>query len=298
MITVMGATGKIGGEITRQLLARGDRVLALGRSESRLKELADLGASTLAGDATDPVYLGEAFAGADAVFTLLPYDPAATDYHQQQGRIGESVVEAIRASGVRHVVALSSVGADVATGTGFVASLRRQEQRLRELEGVHVLVLRPGSFFENFGEVLGSMLEHGGYADAVDPDAPIPMIASRDVATVAAHALASRHWRGVAVRELLGPRDLSYREAVGILGRHIGRPDLHYVRLPDAEIAAMLVEAGFSQNAALLHVELGRAMSEGRIRARDPRDESSTTPTTFEEFAAALARPTAGQAAG
>jgi uncharacterized protein YbjT (DUF2867 family) len=113
MITVMGATGRIGGEITRQLLARGERVRALGRSESRLAELASMGATTLTGDALDPEYLGRAFSGAEAVFTLLPYDPAAPNYHAQQDRLGEAVVAAIRASGVRHVVALSSVGADV-----------------------------------------------------------------------------------------------------------------------------------------------------------------------------------------
>jgi uncharacterized protein YbjT (DUF2867 family) len=289
MITVMGATGKIGGEITRRLLARGERVRALGRSESRLAKLARLGASPQPGDAADAHYLRRAFTGADAVFTMMPYDPATSAYHAQQARIGEAVVAAIRSSGVRHVVALSSVGADVPAGTGFVASLHAQEQRLRVLDEAHVLVLRPGSFFENFHEVLGLILEHGVYADAVDPDARIPMIATRDIASVASEALARRDWQGVAVRELLGPRDLSCAEALRILGEQLERPDLRYLRLPEAELTEMLIGAGFSKDAARLHIEMGRALSEGRIRAREPRHERNTTPTTFEEFAAGLA---------
>jgi uncharacterized protein YbjT (DUF2867 family) len=44
--------------------------------------------------------------------------------------------------------------------------------------------------------------------------------------SVAAKALQTRDWHGVVVRELLGPRDLTYAEATRIVGKRIKKPDL------------------------------------------------------------------------
>ena len=49
MIAVMGATGHTGKKITEALLKAGERVRALGRSETKLAELKRAGAETLAG---------------------------------------------------------------------------------------------------------------------------------------------------------------------------------------------------------------------------------------------------------
>src|SRR5215470_15426603 len=116
MITVMGATGNTGTKITQELLKTGEKVRALGRSEKKLAELRSAGAEALTGDTTDAMFLTKAFRGADAVYTLLTTDRRARDYRAEQDREGEAIVKAIRESGVQYVVALSSVGADLAQG--------------------------------------------------------------------------------------------------------------------------------------------------------------------------------------
>jgi uncharacterized protein YbjT (DUF2867 family) len=127
-------------------------------------------------------------------------------------------------------------------------------------------------------------------ADSVAPDAKVPMVATADVAAVAAGALRERNWSGTVVRELLGPRDLTYAEATVAIGAAIGRPDLQYVRLPDEEMLAIFTgAAGFSPDFATLFVEFNRALSEGRLHSLEGRNGSNTTPTDFEEFAAELA---------
>jgi uncharacterized protein YbjT (DUF2867 family) len=118
MITVMGATGNTGRKITTRLLDAGEAVRALGRSPERLAELEALGAETVAGDVRDAAHLASAFAGADAAYTLTAFDPTLPDYHADQDRRGEAIASAIRASGVRHVVALSALGAELAGGNG------------------------------------------------------------------------------------------------------------------------------------------------------------------------------------
>lgn len=292
MITVMGATGQIGGETVRRLIAAGEEVRALGRVRDRLAPLAEAGAIPLVGDAADETFLTEAFAGADAVQVLQPIDPMAPDYLADQQRIGAAIVAALRVSGVRHVVALSSVGADVAEGNGIVATLHDLERRLRPLtdEGVDILALRSGSYFENFAHVVELARAHGIVADSVDPDLPVPMVATRDVAAVAAAALRERDWVGWQTRELLGPRLLGHAEATRILGAALGLPDLAYVRLPAAELAGMLREAGFVEPQATLQAALGEAWSDGTVAARERRSALNTTPTTFEEYVAQLAR--------
>jgi uncharacterized protein YbjT (DUF2867 family) len=187
------------------------------------------------------------------------------------------------------VVALSSVGAEQPSGTGFIVSLHAQEQRLRALADTHVLALRAGSFFEVFHEALGLIAQQGINADAIAADVRIPMIATADIAEVAAEALRARDWEGFVVRELLGQRDLSYAEATSIIGERIGKPELEYVQLPGTEMAAVLTQAGFSAEVAELHLELTRALSEGRIRAREERSPRNTTSTRFEAFADELA---------
>jgi uncharacterized protein YbjT (DUF2867 family) len=290
MITVMGATGHTGGEVARLLLAAGERVRAIGRSPGKLAALERAGAEVRAGDAADPAFLTAAFAGAAAVYTLLPFDPGTPDHVGTQRRLGEAIVRAVRDADVVHVVALSAVGADQPSGTGFIVSLHDQEERLRRLDGAAVLILRSGLFFETFAAALPLIEREGINADTVSPDVPLPMVATRDVAAVAAEALRARDWQGVVVREVLGQRDLTYREVTRILGERLGEPDHAYVRLAEADMAAALMQEGFSESAARLQVEMARAFNEGRVTSREGRTAQNTTPTRFEDFAAELVR--------
>jgi uncharacterized protein YbjT (DUF2867 family) len=290
MITVMGATGNTGRKITELLLEAGEEVRALVRSPEKLAELDALGAEIVAGDVRDAAYLASTFAGADAVYTLTAFDPTLPDYHADQDRRGEAIASAIRESGVRHVVALSSIGGELASGNGFIASLHRQERRLRALDRVNLMILRPGAFFEGFYAALDTIRHEGVVADSVAPEARVPMIATADIAAVAARALRERNWSGVVVRELIGPGDLTYTEAAAAIGAAIGQPDLQYVQLPDEELVAILTNAaGFSPDFAALFVEFNQALSEGRLHPLEGRNESNTTPTEFEEFSAELA---------
>jgi uncharacterized protein YbjT (DUF2867 family) len=283
MITVMGATGNTGKKITEALLRAGENVRALGRSESKLAELKLEAAEVLSGDTNDAAFLTKAFSGAEAVYTLLPTDPRAPDYRVEQDRQGETIAKAIRESAVRYVVALSSMGADLSEAHGVIAGLHAQEERLKKIEGINLLLLRPVSFFENFYGSLALIKQEGINGDSVKADLAVPMVAARDIADAATKALKARDWKGVVVRELLGPRDISYSEATRILGKKIGKPDLQYVQFSYDDQIKALVQAQFSESFARLYVEMTRAFNEGTIKPARTRE--NTTPTGFEDFA-------------
>ena len=290
MITVMGASGNTGGRISEQLLQQGEEIRAIGRSSQRLAGLKSKGADVRTGDAADAAFLTSAFRDTVAVYTLLPPDPQSPDLRKKWDQEGEAIVKAIRDSGVRHVVFLSSIGADLPEGTGPIAGLHGQEERLRKLPDINALVLRPASFFENFHAVLGLIKHQGINGGAVAPDLRLPMIATRDIADVAARALKARDWTGIVVRELLGPRDITFAEATRIIGGQVGKPDLKYVQFPYADFASSLVQMGIAQNVAGLYAEMARAFNEGKMNSLEGRRPENTTPTRFEDFADVLAR--------
>jgi dihydroflavonol-4-reductase len=60
MILVVGASGKLGSEVTRQLLRQETPGRALSRDPVRLQELRDLGAEVAQGDLRDPNSLARA----------------------------------------------------------------------------------------------------------------------------------------------------------------------------------------------------------------------------------------------
>ncbi len=290
MITVMGASGHTGKRVAEHLLEAGRKVRVIGRSKDKLLDLEKKGAEVMIGDAGDASFLTRAFRDADGVYTLLPPDTQSEDFAKKQDRTGEAIVAALRENRVARVVFLSSVGADRPDGTGPIAGLHRQEQRLRKLENTDVLLLRPGSFFENMYGTLGLIKHQGINGGSIVGDRPIPMIATRDIADAAAKALESKDWTGVVVRELLGPRDISYAEATRILGAKIGKPDLAYVQLPYEDFAKGLTQAGFHPKMAALYAEMTRGFNEGKIKPIEGRNPKTTTPTRFEDFAEELAR--------
>jgi len=288
MIVVMGASGNTGKVVAEALLSRGEKVRVMGRDAKKLQPFAARGAEVAAGDAADPAFLARAFAGADAAYTLIPPDMKAPDFRAHQDRVGEATIQALRQSGVKRVVFLSSVGADLPAGTGPIAGLHAQEERLRGL-GVDVLLLRPGYFFENLYASLPLIQAQGINGSAIAPDVKLSMIATRDIGAAAAAALVAKDFSGVQVRNLLGPRDYTMAEVTRILGAKIGKPGLAYVQFPYEAFGAALEQAGLTKDLARLYVEMSRGFNDGIVKPVGGRTPESTTPTPFESFVSELA---------
>ncbi|HUL71320.1 MAG TPA: NAD(P)H-binding protein [Gemmatimonadales bacterium] len=283
MITIMGATGNTGRPAVEQLLTLGEKVRVLGRSADRLKPLVMAGAEARVGDPTDPVFLSQTMQGTEAVSVMIPPDYQAPDVLAYYDRVGIAAEQAIRRNRIRRVTFLSSVGAELPSGTGPIAGLGRQERRLSAL-GADVLFLRPSYFYENFYSAIPMIRHLGLIGGAIAPDAPFPMTATRDVGMAIADALHRRDWSGVSVRELPGPRDYTMAETTAMIGRAIGKPDLKYVQFPDADFVKGLLQAGFSENAAGLFVEMAHALSDKTIHLLEPRSAKNTMPTSFESW--------------
>lgn len=288
MYAIVGATGKIGSKVSMTLLRMGENVRMIGRDETRLKPFVSQGAMPFVGDASDTEFLIRAFSGAVAVFVMIPPHYGASDFGAFQDSIGQSIATALQEANVHYVVNLSSVGAELAEGTGPITGLHRQEERLNRVPGLNVLHIRAAYFMENLLMNIPLIRSSGIMGSAMQGELRIPMISTTDIAEEIADRLLSRDFSGTSAQYLLGQRDVSLDEAAAIIGRSIGRPDLKYVQFPYAEAEKGMVGAGISPDVARSYIEMSRAFNEGKIKA-PARAIENTTGTTIEEFAKVFA---------
>jgi uncharacterized protein YbjT (DUF2867 family) len=285
MYVIMGATGNIGSKLANILIDMGEKVKVTGRSAERLQPFVDRGAIATIGDISDVGFLTNTFKGADATFAMIPPNYQAKNFRNDYNEMGDNIVKAIKESGIKHVVFLSSHGAQLPDKTGPVKGLHDVEQKLNNLDEVNVLHLRPTNFMENLLANISMIKNMGMNGGGVKGDMKISMIATKDIAPVAAEHLLKRDFSGKAVHELLGERDVSMEEVTKVLGKKIGKPDLQYVQFSPKDEKKGLMDFGLSDDASDQLVELSQAMNDGVIAVNIPRTGKNTTGTSIEEFA-------------
>src|ERR1051326_2502348 len=284
MYAVTGATGNTGRVVANRLLDQGKKVRVIGRSRERLQPFVARGAEAFVADLSDQFALTQAFGGADAAYAMIPPNVASQDFRSEQRRVGSAIAAALESAGVKHVVALSSFGADKESGTGPVAGLHEFEETLNRIAGLNVVHLRAGYFMENTLGQAAAIKAMGKAAGPLRGDLKLPLIATRDIGNKAAEWLLALDFKGKQTRELLGHRDLDMNDVTRIIGQAIDKPDLKYVQLPGEQMQPILVQMGLSSNIAGLILEMAAALNSGHMRALEPRSNENTTPISFETF--------------
>lgn len=282
-IVVLGATGTVGSKISKILLTDGHHVTLIARHTEKLDKHRSLGADIITADLSDVETLANAFRNADSAFILLPDNVKAENTRAYQRQVTGYLIEAIQKSGIRYIVNMSSAGSHMHEGNGMMAGTGEQEVRLNQLNEVNVLHVRSAYFMENFLRTIGLVKKMGINGTAAEGDYAIPMVAVRDVAAIAAGHLARLDFSGKSVRAVMGPRDYTYREFTSMIGKAIGVPELAYVRFPADQAKQAFLDNGFSEDFADNLLGMATAISTGFMNYQQ-RDESTTTPTTAEEF--------------
>jgi uncharacterized protein YbjT (DUF2867 family) len=280
MYVILGATGNTGSIIANFLQLKGQMVRVVGRDVGRLQRFVRKGAEALAADVSDAAALTKAFGGARAAYLLLPPITSRED----QERESDAIAKAVKQSGLRYAVHLSSYGAHAPKGTGPVTGLHSAEQKLNAITGLNVLHLRAAYFMENNLAAIDMIHGMGLFGHALQPDLKLPMIATRDVGDYAAQRLLDLDFSGKQTRELLGERDLSMMEVTAAIARGIGKPDLRYEQFPYDQMQQALTQMGFSPRKAAVYIEMFQAINAGLLAAQEPRSQQNSTPTSFEKF--------------
>lgn len=287
MILVIGATGTVGSEVVRSLLARGASVRAMVRSPERARARVPASVELVRGDAGDRAALERALSGVSAAFYASPHEP-------DEEALAEHVVAACEAAGVRLV--FLGVHADGASALSrflrravFGALFPHYRPKLRISERVRTSRARPvvlvaTNFFQN-DELFRESILAGELVTPLGPKG-VNRVDVRDIGDAAARALLDPDLPEGAY-PVIGPASLSGETSAETWSRTLGRP----VRYTGGDLARFEREARRLLDGKKLEDILASYRFLGGFHLpTDPREVAATTellgrpPRSYEEY--------------
>jgi uncharacterized protein YbjT (DUF2867 family) len=263
MFVISGVTGHVGAVAAQELLAQKKSITVIVRDAAKGAAWSKQGARVAVGVLDDSAFLSGVLKGAEGFFALLPPNFAVPDLFAAQKKTADSIAAAVKASGVPHVVLLSSVGADLTSGTGPIRGLNYLENALRAT-GTTLTAIRAGYFQENIANSLTPARQAGIFPNFMaSADYPVPMIATKDIGRLAAESLRRKPAKSENV-DLQGPA-YSVRQAAQLLGKALGK-ELKVVDIPAAGHVDAMVKAGFPKHIAESFAEMYAGFGTGRIK--------------------------------
>jgi len=212
-ILVIGATGNVGRPTVQALLAKGESVRCLSRSEEKLAALPK-GVDGAIGDLENGSGLEAAFAGVDRLFLI-------TANGETEAARGLNAVNAAKAAGVKHIVFLSVQDPGGEPAVPHSRTKLPIEQAIKD-SGMAYTILRPNFFNQTDMSVAKVVMDYGVY--------PMPIgsigqnrIDTRDIADAAVRVLTEDGHAG-AEYNLHGPATINGEQAAAVYSEHFGRP--------------------------------------------------------------------------
>jgi uncharacterized protein YbjT (DUF2867 family) len=283
MYAITGITGQVGSELGKQLLAAGLPLRAVVRDAAKGATWSARGAQVALAEMSDADALAKAFAGAEAVFVLLPptFDPA-DGFPEARAQI-DALHKALSIARPSRVVALSTVGAQ-ATQPNLLNQLGQMERQLGALD-MPVTFLRAAWFMENSLWDVAAARASGTIPSFLQPlDRAVPMIACRDISTVAAELL-QQTWSGVRVVELEAAVRISPNDIAASFSRLLGK-QVRAVAVPRDTWAGLFASQGMKNPTP--RIQMLNGFNEGWIEFEGGREGSRKGSVTLDQAIAAL----------
>lgn len=267
MFVIMGATGNTGSAVAETLLSWKQPVRIVVRSADKAASWKAKGAEIAVASLDDVSALAKAFEGANGLYLLVPPNYGASLWLADQRARMDRAAEAVKSSGIGHVVFLSSVGGHIAEGTGPIRAARSGEQKLGEV-AKNLTILRPCYFMENWAPGIGIAKIQGILPTFIAPRVKVPMIATRDIGRVGAEQLMAGG-TGKQIVELAGPEEYTPDEVAAALGQILGKA-VSAQHAPLSAVVPTFKSFGFSDEAAKLFEEMYASFSTGAIGYEHP----------------------------
>lgn len=267
MFVVLGATGHTGSVVAETLLARKQSVRVVVRSVDKGASWKSKGAEIAVASLDNVPALTSAFRGASGVYLLAPPNYGASVWLAEQRQRMDQAAEVVKASGISHVVFLSSVGGHLPEGTGPIRAARYGEQKLGAVVQ-NLTILRPAYFMENWAAGIGVARDQGMLPTFIAPAAKISMISTKDIGRVGAECLISGG-RGKQIVELAGPEEYSPDQAAAALGQFLEKA-VSTQLAPLSAVVPTFKSFGFPDEAAKLFEDMYTSFSRGSIGYEHP----------------------------
>ncbi|MBL0356049.1 MAG: NAD(P)H-binding protein [Chitinophagaceae bacterium] len=281
-----GGAGHITKPAAEKILAAGHDVTIISRNADHVKELVAKGAKVAAGSVEDAAFLTTAFAGADAVYLMIPpnFNPGE-NWRAFQNKVADTFVAAIAKNSIKNVVVLSSVGAHMGEGSGPVDGLADLEKKLATLNEVNIKFLRPSYFMYNlFGMIpmiKGMNIMGGNFGGTGEK---LLLAHTNDIADVLAEELLRLNFTGTSIRYIASDeRDPA--EIAVVLSNAIGKPGIPWVAFTDEQALGGMLQAGLPETIAIGYTDLGKALRTGAAQEDYWKQQPVLGKVKLEDFA-------------
>ena len=283
-------TGNVGAHLLQHLRGGEHPLRLFVRNPATLPEGAASTAEVVTGDLSDPDAVRKALANVCTAFFCIPFAVDKVSLTAWYHEVGAVFSEALPDVPDTRVVFVSSGGAH-REGLGPISALGQVEQML-EKAGRHVVHLRAGYFMENLLAALPTIAAENVLYGGFSPDLRIPMVAARDVATMAARWMNDSDWTGRHTTGIHGPADISMADVARSFSAGLGRP-IRYQQVPPEAVAGALQQAmratpGVVADYQAMVAGLQRLGADYRA---EPRTPATTTETALDTFIQAALKP-------
>lgn len=260
-ILVTGATGKLGSEIIRRLLERGETVRAATRFPSDAAALFGDNVEVVEMDYQSTETWDNALQWVDRLFLMPPpFDPHAFD------TLAPFLDWAVSA-GTGKVVLLSAMAIDREPDL----ALLRLERHLRDLD-IAATSLRPNLYMQNLSTgFIADSIRDNGEIELSAAHGRVSFVDAADVAAVAAAALTGASLDGRSLT-LTGPEAFAFADVAHRIANAAGR-SVEYRPADHDRMREILRAAHFSDAAAGVAIELFDSVQRGE---REPVDNALT----------------------
>jgi len=273
---VTGSLGNISKPLAQNLVDAGHSVTIISSKAEKTAQIEAIGAKAAIGSVEDIGFLTKTFAGADAIYTMVPPNFGSGDWKKYIAGIGKNYAAAIKAAGVKNVVNLSSIGAHMPDSCGPVSGLYFVEKALNGLDNVNVIHLRAGFFFQNYLGNIGMIKHMGIIGGNYGEGTKLALVHTNDIADAATYELLSLSFKGKSIRYVVSDEKTT-NEVAAILGKAIGKPELPWINFKDEDTLAGMLQAGLPEEIAKNYTEMGAAMRSGEMAS----EYNSNKPTVF-----------------
>jgi uncharacterized protein YbjT (DUF2867 family) len=282
-IVITGSLGHISKPLTLELIGRGHSVKVITSDKEKRQAIEGMNAGPAIGSIEDIAFLKETFDGADAVYCMTPPNFAEPDQIEYYKRVANRYADAIRLSSIKRVVYLSSYGAHLESGTGFITGSYEGEKILDAIPGIYLTHIRPTYFYYNLLTFIPMIRSAGFIGSVFGGEDRLAMVSPIDIASAIAGEI-TRPGFSAQVRSVTSD-DRTCNEVADVLGKSIGIPDLEWRTIPAEQMMQSLIAKGVNENAAFNLVELGQATHTGLLREDFDRNNPGYGTITLEDFA-------------
>ncbi len=280
---ITGSLGHISKPIVQKLAKAGHNVTVITSKAENASAIDALGAKAAVGSVEDADFLKQAFAGADAVYLMIPPKWGVTKWRDYQNHVADNYIAAIRANEIPYVVMLSSIGAHMGNGAGPIDGLHDLEQKLKATERLNVSVLRPSYFMYNLLNMSG-MVKGMGMMGSNFGDEKVVLVHTNDIAEVALQKLMNLDFTGYQIRYIASD-ERTGAEIAAVLGEAIGKPETPWIVFSDEQNKQGMQQAGMNEEMATEYTSLGNALRTGALQEDYFANRPTLGDVKLEDFA-------------